>query len=307
MKNYEDFKNFMVEQVQKLVSYERRVEVHRVMKNNQLTLDSMVILSEGCSISPQFYLEHYYSRYQRGEKIEYLVREIIETYERTLTERDWSSQLDLSLEHCGEQIIYRLVSYEKNKELLEGTPYIPFLNLVITFHCLMMQDEHGIGSIRVSDALMEEWGLDHKSLFALAQENTMRKFPIRLRTLEQMLTELLESRGESPENIQKIIGEMNYESEIEPYVLTNEMGINGAAVVVYPGCLEMVGDSINNDFYLLPGSIHEMLVIPADTTLSVEEMRNMVVNVNRKCVEQDELLSDDVYFYSRSKGVMEVL
>ena len=307
MKDYDDFKKTMVEQVRENLFDNCQVEVHRVVKNNQLELDSMVILGENQRVSPQFYLEHYYSRYKRGEEIDFLVEEILQIYKQTLLERDWNTQLDLSFENCRNQIIYRLVSFERNKELLRGTPHIPFLDLVITFHCLMMEDKHGIGSIRVSDALMKEWGLDNKTLFALAQENSMRKFPIRLCSLEQMLTELLENRGENPENIKKITGDMRHDGEKEPYVLTNKIGINGAAVVLYPGCLKMAASVMESDFYLLPGSIHEMLLIPADTTMSVAELRSMVKNVNKQCVEPDELLSDEVYLYSRSTGIMEII
>lgn len=302
MKEYEEFKKCMMRQVQERFPDSYRIEIHHVVKNNQLELESLVILCEGVNVSPQFYLQRYYERYRQGESVTLLADEIAEAYRSTLTQCDWKN-LDLSLDYCRERIVYRLVSREKNEEQLEGIPYIPFLNLVITFHCLMMQEEDGIGSVRVNNALLEEWGLDHKALFAMAQKNTVRLFPVRICSMEKMLLELLEES----ENKQY------YEEQIKPgecgqesYVLTNEMGVNGAAVILYPDCLSMVGKSIGEDFYLLPSSIHEMLVVPASTHIEREALKNMVREVNRRCVEIDEVLSDDVYFYSRKSGVIEI-
>ena len=47
----------------------------------------------------------------------------------------------------------------------------------------------------------------------------------------------------------------------EPYVVTNAMGINGAAVILYQNVLEKIADRLKGDYYILPSSIHEVLAI----------------------------------------------
>lgn len=304
MKEYEEFKACMVEQVRKQFSEEYRVEVHRVVKNNQLELESLVILCQTEKVTPQFYLQKYYARYKQGESVPFLAEEIAQAYRQTLAERTWE-KIDLSLEYCREKIVYRLVSREKNEEQLAEIPYIPFLNLVITFHCLMVQDENGIGSIRVNNALMNEWGLNHKTLFTLAQKNTMRLFPMRICSMENMLMELLDRNGEMQGCTDAEMAEIVGHGE-EPYVLTNKIGVNGAAVILYPDCLRTVVKYIRSDFYLLPSSIHEMLVVPADGKRQAVELKKMVQEVNSQCVEREEILSDDVYFYSQKSGIIEI-
>lgn len=47
-------------------------------------------------------------------------------------------------------------------------------------------------------------------------------------------------------------------------VLTNDKGLNGAAAMFYPGQLDQVADGFHSDFFVLPSSVHEVLILPDD-------------------------------------------
>lgn len=315
MYDFEEFKNVMKQMVKEKFPGEYHVELHKVIKNNQLELDSLVILTEGANVSPQFYMQQIYPRYEQGETMEQLVAEIVSTYQET-AQNSWFDREDLTLEACRERIIYRVVSLEKNAQQLEEVPYIPFMDLAITFHCLMVQDEHGIASFRISLDLMQEWGLDHQRLFTIAQDNTMRLFPISMCRMETMLYEYFQ-QTEQERSLDDLMqtGDENIwgnrafwakSREGEPYVITNSIKINGAAVVLYPQCLQHIGENIGGNYYLLPSSIHEMIIMPENTTMSRKELCEMVTEVNEQYVEQDEVLSDAVYYYSCVNKTLQV-
>ena len=139
MYDFEEFKNVMEQMVKEKFSEGYQVERHKVIKNNQLELDSLVILAEDTNVSPQFYMQQLYPRYEQGETMEQLVADIVSTYHETAKNNRFDSE-NLTLEACREQIIYRVVSLEKNEEQLAEVPYIPFMDLAITFHCLMVHD-----------------------------------------------------------------------------------------------------------------------------------------------------------------------
>ena len=44
-------------------------------------------------------------------------------------------------------------------------------------------------------------------------------------------------------------------------VVTNETGIDGAAAVFYPGVMDQLGEEIKGDFFILPSSVHELLLL----------------------------------------------
>ena len=270
MYDFEEFKNVMEQMVKEKFSEGYQVERHKVIKNNQLELDSLVILAEDTNVSPQFYMQQLYPRYEQGETMEQLVADIVSTYHETAKNNRFDSE-NLTLEACREQIIYRVVSLEKNEEQLAEVPYIPFMDLAITFHCLMVQDEHGIASFRISLDLMQKWGLDHQTLFTIAQNNTMKRFPISICRMETMLYEFFQQTDHESslddimqtgdENIWGNRAFWAKSREGDPYVLTNSSKINGAAVVLYPQCLQHIGENIGGNYYLLPSS-------PAKRTLS---------------------------------------
>lgn len=307
MYDFEEFKNVMEQMVKEKFSEGYQVERHKVIKNNQLELDSLVILTEDTNVSPQFYMQQLYPRYEQGDTMEQLVADIVSTYHETAKNNRFDSE-NLTLEACREQIIYRVVSLEKNEEQLAEVPYIPFMDLAITFHCLMVQDEHGIASFRISLDLMQKWGLDHQTLFTIAQNNTMKRFPISICRMETMLYEFFQQTDHESslddimqtgdENIWGNRAFWAKSREGDPYVLTNSSKINGAAVVLYPQCLQHIGENIGGNYYLLPSSIHEMIIMPENATMSRKELCEMVTEVNAQYVEQDEVLSDAVYYYS---------
>lgn len=279
------------------------IDVRPVVKNNDLQLDSLIILSEQSAISPNFYLQQYYEKYLQGDTMESLTDEILNIYQDTRKSIE-ECPMDLSLDCCRDRIIYQLSSGEKNNLRLEHVPSIPFLDLVITFHILMMEDEDGLGSVMIRDALQTEWGISTQQLFQLAEENTTRLFPMQFRSMDQMLSELQKTYPELAEEYPEY--SMDWQGGPEPLVLTNCKGIHGAAVMLYPGCLGEIGKQCAGDFYILPSSIHELLVMPDARGIAESELLKMVQEVNENCVRPEEILSDHIYHYSNETQTVEI-
>lgn len=302
--SYREFEQAIQEEILQYLDAGIYLKVYPVLKNNSLHLDGLIFGQDGHWISPYFYLQMYYSRYCDGEETEELAQEILERWRQTA----WNQEMfpiEISYERCKNHIIYRLISLERNRELLEDIPYIPFLDLAVTFHYLVRKEEQGIGTVRVTNQLIEEWAIDHRKLMKLSMENTIQLFPCRVRSLSSVIDTLLEEPGEKQgweDNL-----DWSACNPQEPLVLTNESGINGAGVLLYPKMLERIGDFLEDDFYLLPSSIHEIIVIKKTGSGDCGELEQIVSEVNSTCVEQDEILSDRIYRYSRKEKRMKIV
>ena len=250
------------------------LKVFPVLKNNSLHLDGLLICQKNSPLSPNFYLQELYQRYQNGNSIQDLVSEMIECWQKTLKQK-WGKQLDLSYENCRKNIVYRLVSAERNKELLEEIPHIPFLDLAVVFYYLVNQDEEGIGSIRISNELMERWKVSTTQLMTEAARNTPALFPAKCKPMSSILEKMIFHMEEM---------ERREYVRSEPYVLTNSNGINGASVWLYPNQLKNIADFFGKNFYILPSSIHEVLLLAENGDSCEEELISMVRDVNRSCV-----------------------
>lgn len=294
--SYKEFKEVLTDCVKASLGSDINIEIHNTIKNNSFELEGMIIVENGKSVSPNFYMQLYYQEYLNGVDIEDIVSEILDKYLKLQTE-DFSD-FNMNIENCMDKIVCRLVSYEKNSKLLEEIPYIQFLDLAIIFYCLVMESGDGIGSVRISNKIMSEWNMTVKMLYQVAICNTERLFPKVFCSLKSMLEGMIDGM-EMPEiyDLQDVGA---------PFVLTNKKGINGAAVILYPNCLKEIGNMTGEDLYIIPSSIHELLIIPDNRQTFPDELKKMVHDVNTSCVAAEEVLSDMVYRYSVEKNVIEI-
>ena len=98
-----------------------------------------------------------------------------------------------------------------------------------------------------------------------------------------------------------------YEERSEPYVVTNNIGINGASVILYPDMLREIAAKLGGDFYVLPSSIHEVLVVSASEDVDEKSLKKMVEDINRNYLLPDEYLSDNVYKYNLIYNSLEMI
>lgn len=49
--------------------------------------------------------------------------------------------------------------------------------------------------------------------------------------------------------------------------------------------------------YILPSSVHEVILLPDNGEESPEELRRMIREVNREHVAPEEVLSDNLYYF----------
>lgn len=292
----EEIKSWLLKKTDQKVT----IEINHVIKNNGLELDGLAILENKKNISPNIYINAYYDQYQSGKSIEEIGNEILNTYmeykrgekliqweENICKIRDFSTWKD--------KIIFRVVNYEKNKKLLELIPHIRFLDLAITFHCLVKQKEEGIESIRVTNELIVYWEIKTVQLVRVAMENTQRLFPVNFRSMTDVLQGVLQKDIKDTLNSKAELIQRN----IPMYILSNKSNLNGAAALLYPNMIQTIAVSWSCDLFILPSSIHEVILVPYQSNICKEDLLHMVVEVNQSQVPEDEILSNNIYVYHK--------
>ena len=88
-------------------------------------------------------------------------------------------------------------------------------------------------------------------------------------------------------------------------VLTNRSGINGAGALFYPGMMDQAAEQLGGNFFVLPSSTHEVIMIPNDGTADFRDLEQMVTDINRTQVMPEERLSDHVYQYDAAERIFE--
>lgn len=315
--DYESFLSYVQRNILYYLDLDEEVtaEVRKSYKNNGIVLDGLSIHRSGEQMSPNLYLNGYFTDYLNGRALEDIMQDIVRQYRSLNMELNIDPEDIFDFEKVKNQIVLRLVNVERNGKLLEQTPYIPYEDLAITFRWLAGMDEAGIATMLIRNRELESWGICVDELYAIALENTMRLFPPVLRPLGNMLMGYLKdiaegltakeltAEGVDLDGIQDEIVEYMAGERFHPvfYVLTNEQGINGATCMLYPGVIKSFAMSLQHDLYVLPSSIHEVILVPDTEEISAEILHKMVQEANDTIVFDSEILSDNIYYYSRNE------
>jgi len=285
--NYEQFKQCLLSILQeKYPNEEYEIHIRQIMKNNGLRLDGLCIFKLKEPISPTIYLDRYYERYLSGTILADIIHEIEAEYERGMSLKPVLPDVEAYYEAVRPQIIMRLVNYDKNKEILQDCPYMRFHDLAISFRWLAHQDEIGISTALISNKEMERWGISLEQLYEDAVVNTERIFPAQISRLKDVMSSK---------------GMMTEDGEFDLYLITNSQGINGATCILYNNVLRDFSRLYKSSFYLLPSSIHEMMICFVDEQISEDMLLSLVKEANHLVVTMGEVLSDNIYYYDSQK------
>lgn len=287
--SYEDFVEAVERKMKEVTGDHFTVSIFTAEKINGITRKGIVIKEDDLDISPTIYLEEYFEHFERGCTVEMVVYEILQLYEEVRVQKKWDYEMFERFEMISDKVIYRLVSFEKNKELLESVPYVKFMDLAIIYYLMMDITENGTAAMLIRNEHMEKWGTDAKEIHRMAAANTEKLLPYEFYTMKAMLSELGADILEVRNDIM--------------YILTNKARCYGAAAILYEDRLEQIGRFLGENYYVIPSSVHEVIIIgEKDAWGGREALEDMIRDVNDTEIDPEEILSYHAYYYDRSEG-----
>ncbi len=287
--HYQEFLETVTSLVCFSIPQDTKAELTQVLKNNDTRLDALTFRTPDSDVSPTIYLNPFYQNYLNGADPRDIAEEIVHVWEGALPAATPDLSFFSDYEKVKPRLVYKLVNQKQNRELLSETPWCPFLDLAIVFYCLLSEDTQGNATILIRSKHCEIWNVDAETLLTDAQENTPFLLAPEIRSMREMLPPLLFPPEADEDHFPPL------------YVLTNRLKLNGAACLLYDHLLQDFSERIDSDFYILPSSVHEVILMPAKSRTDDDALSSMVCDVNRTQVSSEEYLSDHVYFYSRSE------
>ena len=90
-------------------------------------------------------------------------------------------------------------------------------------------------------------------------------------------------------------------------VASVEGNVHGAGVLAYENFMEKASERVGGEsFFILPSSIHELLIVPDNGIMDLRHLESMVREVNATTVDPSEKLTDNVYHYDAKEKVFEL-
>lgn len=293
--DFETFTEKMMELLKKRVGDSWEIRVHKALKNNEITRTGIMLNKKGERYGSILYLEEAYERYRDGMDVEEAVDVLLDApfghdFEVEF-DKKFQAESFKDYSQVKEHLRLRLINYEKNTELLGDVPHVRWNDLAVIFCYEIGAWKEGGAYIMIRNDHLAKWEETVDTLYEDALKNMKAGAPDDMFSLNDMFM-----KEKTPER-----------EEVPPmYVLTNASRKYGAAVMLYSGKMKELADSVGSDLVILPSSLHEVLLL-VDDEEKHPQWREMVREVNRLMVEPEEVLSDNIYRYSREKDMVELV
>lgn len=293
--DYHAFTNELTAQLTPLFPAGTELHVHAIPKNNGVFRDALVIREPKVCISPTIYIDDYYRLYQDGTPIEEICRIICDVFLEVRLNHpiEPSAFTDFSL--AKETIIFQLINREKNRERLTELPHIPYLDLAVIFCCVLQLQNGEQATVTIKHEHLQLWHTDFETVRDLAFAHTPRLLPAYIQPISETIRDLMAANP----SLERMLPLADADAP-KLYVLTNETQVGGAACLLYPTVLSDFADELGQDLYVLPSSIHEVLLFPTDLRDADTDLNRIICQVNEEQLPETQQLSDHVYYYSRT-------
>lgn len=278
------------------------VEVNEILSPNDTAYQGMSIMANGLSMSLIINFNQYYSQYLEGVSIDEIILSVLEQFKSAFEDsksemiRQFESVLNGNGEDIYNNVLIRLIDSTRNVRYLNNLIYKPVgPELAVTVNIVNEDiEQKGITYlIPIAKKLLENKNLDIAVLLRSALQNTEKKLPPRLEGIEDSMLCKAYSSKMCPTSSDFSLAE----SKESMYVLTNSIKQFGASVLFYEDMLNTLAFILNDDYYILPSSIHEVLIVPKCKAPNKNQLIETVRAVKRIIDKSADVLNDNVLLY----------
>ena len=276
-----------------------QVELCDVVKINDETLHGISLRAEGFQAAPTVYLEHFMGDYEKGMSVKSIAEKITFAMTSGMLAAPELGGVSFEYGDIENSLVVQVVDAANNRKRLRNLVYRPLENgFAMIPYVVLDESERGCLSAPVSKGMAEAYGYDIDRLIDTAEANTRERYQPAFTDMFGMLTDIDGARKTS--NLMR--EDFCISPSEEMYVLTNSTGINGAGVLFYPGVQERIGELLGDNYYVLPSSLHEVIIVPEKKSPGTEVLHSLVKQTNATVVDKSELLSDRVLLFDREKS-----
>ncbi len=325
--DFEEFCNKVKKSLEDYYGEEKQVEIRSVTKNNGVVLQGLMVRGKDSNLAPTIYLENFFEQYSSGRIFSEIIEEIIGLAVVNKDHLAFNPENFEVFEKAKDHVVMKLINTELNKQLLKDVPNFPFHDMSVVFFYLIEGGEGGNASILINNTHMQAWKTDPDTLYEIALKNAPVMLPAKLHKMDSLMRNIFlddirrkfkngvlncpleyDSTNDSwMENLaDEMLEMMKNGCESRIYVLTNREKYFGASCLLYDNVLKDCAKQTGGGFYILPSSVHELILVPDKMADDVDSLSRMVREVNDTQVEDDEILGYSIYHYEPVDNLLQI-
>ena len=223
---------------------------------------------------------------EKGSIPEIAKRTAASTVERLHCIGDFDISILDSYEKARPHLITQLISISGNEQMLKNIPFMQIEDLAVIYR-ISVSLGSGSETTIVTNDLLDSFRVTVKQLHEDALKNDAVLRPAVVREMLDVLTEI---SGQYQPEVSDFCGP-------KLFFIGNSDHCYGASAIFYPGVLEKCYKILKNNYYILPSSIHEMLIVADEPSIRRENINEMIREINRELVHPAERLADHGFYY----------
>lgn len=290
---YEVFVKQLMQELQQNMK-EANVELSRqeVIKNNGVKKDGITVRYPETPVAPTIYADDLYSMLNDG----YSISEIAVNEARKLESMKVAMPDPpvLTQESAQQNLYCVVVNTADNEELLKHVPHETLEDLSVVARFRVGED----GSFLVTNDICKTLQMTSEEVMEAAHVNTDHQ-EYKCQTMSEVMREMMLKNGISEDYADELIHMQGEQCPM--WILTNASKADGAVAITSRKILKAAHEKLGEDFYVLPSSRHEVILVPQSFASDVQDLKDMVRSVNETEVSKVDKLSDSVYRFDGRK------
>lgn len=283
--DFNKFTKMMMCKVQLFMGAEYEIIEQEVTKNNSVKYTGIMAKSKDTNAFPTIYIDEMYDSSMNEDDVDYLAMKVANNLKNAKIDDTSYVYNYFNFEESKDSIYIKVINAEKNKDLLQDVPYRRWHNLAIVYFYLVDgKEDDKRATVLVRNSHLKSFEIDEKKLYETAVNNMKRDIEPKIFSMNELVHDLCGR---------------NIIEECPMYVLCNSIKLFGASLILDKELMKEVSGKLNGNFYILPSSIHELIVLPEHLASDVKDMASIVSSINKTEVLKEEVLADSVYYYDR--------
>ncbi|SCY10881.1 DUF5688 family protein [Butyrivibrio sp. INlla14] len=302
--DYEQFKETLADDVKARIAETEigtiDVEFHEVNKVNY-GYEAMTVKPEDERIGVNLNVDQLFEKYQETGDYDQVLGGAVDAVQRGFENRpdiDLNSLTDY--EAMKSKLSLEVISKETNADVLENVPHKDMEDMAVVYRFVLDSDSAGRSSVLVTNNMLDNYGITPEQLNQDALENAPVIRPAEIKGMSEVMYEIM-----GPDAEAMGIPQIDPKDE-QMFVATVPDKTGGAGVIAYPNFMEEAAEKVGGSYFVLPSSLHEVILVPDDGRMSASELENMVKEVNATQVDPQDKLTDHVYHYDANEHIFEL-
>ncbi len=305
--DYENFKESLIDGIKENF-YEKGIEDMSFREQGSVNklnggYDGVVITPDGSNIGVTLNISALYEAYEDGAPMNEIVDKATQMAIKGIENQpavDVAALTDYS--QMKDKLVMEVVSAEANADMLQNIPHQNLEDMAVVYRFLLDSNKEGSATILVTNNLIETMGVTPEQLHADAVENAPKLRPAEITGMSEVMVQMM---GREQAEMMGIFPVDPADEQM--YVASVSDKNHGAGILAYQDFMEQASERLGGQsYFVLPSSLHEVLLVPDNGNMSLSDLEAMVKEVNATQVAPQDKLTDSVYHYDAEAKVFEL-